>query len=96
MEITFSEKAFWNGDREGVVFYASAHNKRIRCIVSYAFLTDPVRESPTEERALELFRTRRSEIESIVQARIERNATEKSDRDSVDEIMIRSNDATMI
>jgi len=95
MDITFS-KEWWDVDRDSVVFHASFENKRIRCVVTYAFLAKPYSDFPREEKALELFRTRRSEIESIIQDRIEKNAIERNPLDSVEEIVLQSADPTVV
>jgi hypothetical protein len=95
MDISFSERASWNGDRDCIVFHASFGKKTFRCVVSYNFLAAPRSDYPTEEEALRLFMARRSQIESTIRDRIEKNVIEKG-ADGVDEIALRSGDATMI
>ena len=74
MDITFSRSVSWHFDSDSISFHAVADTKRITCIVSQEFLTAPVVRLLSEPEALELFKTRRSEIESIIRKRIEKNA----------------------
>jgi hypothetical protein len=71
MQITFSPTESWSFDRESIVFHARAEDKTIRCIVPHEFLTAPFAKKVTEEEARTMFHDRRSEIESLLQKRIQ-------------------------
>jgi hypothetical protein len=71
VQITFSPTVSWSFDRESIVFYARAEGKAIRCIVPQEFLTAPFAKQLAEEQARTMFGDRRSEIESLLQARIQ-------------------------
>jgi hypothetical protein len=83
MEITFSQIEFWSIDRASIVFNAKVHGKTIQCIVPQEFLTAPFAEPLTEKEARERFRSRRSEIETILRDRIS-----AGDYDSIGEIVV--------
>lgn len=84
MQITFFPTESWSFDRESIVFHASADGKAIRCIVPQEFLTAPYVKKLTEEEARTMFHDRRSEIESLLQVRIQAGAF-----DSPGEIILR-------
>ena len=94
MDIVFSEKKAWDSGRESVIFHARFEKKRVRCVVTNGFLMAPLAGSAplTEEKALELFETRRSEIDSIIRDRLEKNAIEQNAVGSMPEIVLRSVD----
>jgi hypothetical protein len=91
MDIKFSRE-LWNFERESIVFHATLGKTSIRCVVTDGFLRAPLAGSAplTEENGLELFRTRRSEIESLIRDRIWKNAFENSVVDSSPEVVLRS------
>jgi hypothetical protein len=74
MKITFSATESWSYDRASIVFHARADGTTVRCIVPQEFLTAPFAKRLDEEEARTLFHARRSEIESLLQARIQAEA----------------------
>jgi hypothetical protein len=74
MQITFSPRESWSFERDSIIVFARADGKPVQCVVSQDFLTAPRVEIPDEEKALTLFRARRSQIEGLLKKRIEAGA----------------------